>query len=278
MKKFNVGIQLYGLKNTLKEDFEGTLAKVAEMGYEYVEFAGYYGKTAEEILAVLEKYGLKCISVHQKLDWFDEDPIGKINYLKAFGCKYVVVPYHSADLLAGTPEWDNTVALFNKYATLFGQHGMVLGYHNHDFEYRVYEGKYLLDYITECVPAGLIVPELDTCWVNYGGAPVTEEIAKYAGRLPIIHLKDFVCTKRGGSVYELIATDGSVSGKRSRAEDGFEYRPVGSGMQNIGEILTAAEAAGTETVIVEQDSVYGDMTELEAAELSRKYLKETFGI
>ncbi len=278
MKKFNVGVQLYGLKNTLKEDFEGTIAKVAEMGYEYVEFAGYYDKSAEQILSVLNKYNLKCISVHQKLDWFDSDPIGKINYLKTFGVKYVVVPYCSKDLLAGTPAWSDTVALFNKYAKLFAENGMMLGYHNHDFEYATYEGKYLLDHIVASVPEGLIVPELDTCWVNYGGASVTAEIAKYTGRLPIIHLKDFVCTKRGGSVYELIATDGSVSGNRSKAEDGFEYRPLGTGIQDFAAILAAAEAAGTETVIVEQDSVYNGMTELEAARLSREYLKSEFGI
>ena len=73
MKKFKVGIQLYGLRNTMKEDFEGTLKKVADMGYEYVEVAGYYDKSAEELKALLDKYGLKCISVHQALDFYNED-------------------------------------------------------------------------------------------------------------------------------------------------------------------------------------------------------------
>ena len=259
MKKFNVGIQLYGLKNTLKEDFEGTLAKVAEMGYEYVEFAGYYGKTAEEILAVLEKYGLKCISVHQRLDWFDDDPIGKINYLKTFGCKYVVVPYHSAELLAGTPEWDNTVALFNKYAALFHEHGMVLGYHNHDFEYRVYEGKYLLDYITECVPAGLIVPELDTCWVHYAGYEPTEYLKKYSGMVDVVHIKDYT-----------IAQD-------EKGELSIHFAPVGYGIMDWAKILGACKENGTRYVIVEQDSCY-DEDPFECARKSRNYLKETFAI
>ena len=107
---------------------------------------------------------------------------------------------------------------------------------------------------------------------------MTDEIAKYSGRLPIIHLKDFTCTKRGEAVYDLIAADGSVGGKRSKSEDGFEYRPLGNGIQDFAAILAAAEASGTETVIVEQDSVYGGMTELEAAKISRDYLKETFGI
>ena len=59
MKKINVGLQLYSVRNSMKEDFEGTLKAISEMGYEYVEFAGYYGKSAEEIKAILDRYGLK---------------------------------------------------------------------------------------------------------------------------------------------------------------------------------------------------------------------------
>ena len=65
MKQFKVGIQLYGVRNSMKEDFEGTLKKLADMGYEYVEFAGYFGRSAEEIKAILDELGLKCVSVHQ---------------------------------------------------------------------------------------------------------------------------------------------------------------------------------------------------------------------
>ena len=67
MKKFNVGLQLYGVRNAMKEDFEGTLKAVSEMGYEYVEFAGYYDKSAEEIKEILDRYGLKCVSVHLQM-------------------------------------------------------------------------------------------------------------------------------------------------------------------------------------------------------------------
>jgi len=278
MKKFNVGIQLYGLRNTLAEDFFGTLKAVRDMGYEYVEFAGYHGKTSAEIKEALDSLGLKSISVHQRLDFFRDDPMGAVDFLRGFGIKYVVVPYHSRASLAGTENWKQTVDLFNSMAKLFAENGMTLGYHNHDFEYEIYEGKYLLDHIVESVPEGLIVPELDTCWVNYAGASPVDEIKKYSGRLPIVHLKDFVCTKRGGAVYDLIGTDGTVSGKRDQKSDGFEFRPLGQGVQDFASILAACEESGTETVIVEQDSVYGGMSELEAAKASRDYLKNTFGI
>ena len=276
MKKFKVGIQLYGVRKSMEADFEGTLKAIADMGYEYVEFAGYFDHTAEEIKEILDKYGLKCMSVHQGLSFYDENPDEKAEFLKTFGVKYSVIPWYEKAKLAGSAEWNDTVARFNKVADVLEKHGMVLGYHNHEFEFEKHDGKFLHDYIFESCEK--IVPELDTCWVNYGGASVTDEIAKYSGRLPIIHLKDFTCTKRGEAVYDLIAADGSVGGKRSKSEDGFEYRPLGNGIQDFAAILAAAEASGTETVIVEQDSVYGDMTELEAAKISRDYLKETFGI
>lgn len=279
MKKFHVGIQLYGVRNTLERDFYGTLKAIADMGYEYVEFAGYYGKTSEEIRAVLDELSLKCVSVHQRLDFFNEDPEGAIAYLKGFGVKYVIVPWHDRSLLAGGEGWSATVKDFNEKADLFARHGMMLGYHNHDFEFETYEGKYLHDYIFEAVPADKIFPEIDTCWVRYAGLLPEEKIRQFAGRVPVVHLKDFTAKALGGGpVYDLIGTDGGTAKKASKEENGFEFRPLGQGMMDFGKVLAACEDAGTDLVIVEQDKTYGGMTELEAAKISRDYLKNTFGI
>ena len=279
MKKFKVGLQLYGVRNSMKEDFEGTLRAVAEMGYEYVEFAGYYDKTSEEIKALLEKYGLKCVSVHQGLDFFDEDPDGKCEFLKGFGVKYSVIPWYEKGKLAQSSEWDATVSRFNKVADIFEKHGMMLGYHNHEFEFEKYNGKYLHDYIFESVPESKIFPELDTCWVHYAGVEPTEMIRKYKGRVEVVHLKDFTCDRLGGGpAYELIDTDGNgEKQKPSREDNNFRFCPLGNGRQNFAEILSACEECGTELVIVEQDQSY-DLSELEAARISREYLKNTFGI
>ena len=279
MKKFNVGIQLFGVRNAMAEDFEGTLAAIRDMGYEYVEFAGYYGKTSEEIKAILDKLGLKCISVHQRLDFFNEDPQGAVDYLKGFGVKYVVVPWHEVDMLAGNPGWTETVRDFNEKAELLAKNGMVLAYHNHDFEFEKFDGRYLHDYVMECVPDGKIIPELDTCWVHYAGINPSEKIREFAGKVPVVHLKDFVCKNLGsGPVYDLIGTSGDTAIKASKEDNGFEFRPLGMGRQNFAEILAACEESGTETVIVEQDKTYDGMSELEAAKIARDYLKDTFGI
>lgn len=277
MKKFNVGLQLYTVRNSMKEDFEGTLKAVSEMGYEYVEFAGYFGKSAEEIKEILDRYGLKCVSVHQGIEFYDEEPEKKVEYLKTFGVKYSVIPWYEVSRLAGSENWEKTKESFNKVAKLLSENGMKLGYHNHDFEFRKYEDKYLHDYIFEAIPEEMIEPELDTCWVHYAGIDPAEKIREFSGRVTIVHLKDFVCKKLGaGPVYDLIDENGNNLGS-SKEDKGFEFRPVGYGIQNFEEILKACEECGTETVIVEQDQP-NDLAELEVARLSREYLKKTFGI
>lgn len=280
MKKFNVGLQLYSVRESMEKDFEGTLTAVSDMGYEYVEFAGYFGKSSDEIKEILDRLGLKCISVHQRLDFFNDDPIGKINYLKNFGVKYVVVPWHDKENLAGGKGWEETVKNFTKYAKLFAEHGMKLAYHNHDFEFEKFEGKYLHDYLFEAIDNDIFAPEFDTCWLRYAGLMPEDKIREYKGNVEIVHLKDFTCRAFGGGpVYDLITTDGKDGGKKPTREDnGFEFRPVGMGIQDFKTILEACEESETETVIVEQDKTVLGMTDLESAKVSREYLKNTFGI
>lgn len=279
MKKFKVGIQLYGVRNAMAADFEGTLQKIKDMGYEYVEFAGYYGHTGEEIKQILDRIGLKCISVHQGLDFYNEKPEEAVAFLKAFGVKYSVIPWYERNGLVGHDAWEATKERFNKIADLLHENGMCLGYHNHDFEFEIYEGKFVHDYIFDAVPADRIEPELDTCWVHYAGLDPADKIRQFAGRVTLVHLKDFVCKKLGaGPVYDLIDTDGKPMKKPSKEESGFAICPLGRGRQNFASILEACEQSGTEYVIVEQDNVYDGMTELEAAKISRDYLRDTFGL
>ena len=278
MKKFNVGLQLYSVRASMAEDFEGTLRAVKEMGYDTVEFAGYYGRSGEQIKALLDELGLRCVSVHQGLDFFNDEPEKKIEFLKTFGVKYSVIPWYKKEELAGSEKWEETAALFRRTADLFAENGIKLGYHNHDFEFDLHEGKYLYDYIFEAVDESKIEPEIDTCWVRYAGLMPDEQIRKFSGRVTLVHLKDFVCKKlASGPAYALIDENGNPMKPGTKQDNGFEFRPLGMGMQDFAAILKACEECGTETVIVEQDQSYG-MKDLEAARISREYLKTTFGI
>ncbi len=271
MKQFKIGVQLYSVRDDMAKDFEGTLQKVAAMGYDYVEFAGYYGKTSEEIKALLDQYHLKCISVHQGLEFFETDAQAGVDFLKGFGVKYVVIPWYDKAKLFDEGEWDKTKALFNKVSKLLSDNGMKLLYHNHDFEFeKLPDGRYAHDRIMSEVDG--IDPELDTCWVHYAGIDPSAKIREFAGRVTVVHLKDFTCkTLGGGPVYALIDADGKAQGD-SKEDKGFEFRPLGMGLQNMPEILAACEEAGSEYLIVEQDASVG-REPMEAIAISREYLK-----
>lgn len=271
MSNFKIGLQLYGVRGDLQRDFEGTLKAVAEMGYEYVEFAGYYGRSADEINALLDKYSLKCISVHQSPELFKEQGKSAVDFLKAIGVKYSSIPSWPKNKLKGSAEYDETVKFFTEVGNLLNEGGLKMLYHNHDYEYEKFEDKYLIDWLLSDVPN--LDPQFDVCWVNYGGEDPVKYLEMYSGRVDVIHLKDFVCTKlKSGPVYALIDKDGKTGKVASHSETGFDYKPLGRGVQDIPAILAAAERAGTKYIIVEQDES-SDLPPLEAMKISRDYLK-----
>jgi sugar phosphate isomerase/epimerase len=273
MKKFKVGLQLYSVRDQMEKDMEGTLKAVKEMGYDYVEFAGYFGKSAEEIRALLDKYSLTCISVHQGLDFYEEGGQSAAEYIKTLGAKYSAIPWYQAEKLAGSPEWEETKALFNRCGELLKKNGIQMLYHNHDFEFVKVDGKYKHDYLMEEIARDLLKPEFDTCWVRYAGEDPCKYLDLYAGDVDVLHLKDFTCKKlANGPAYALIDAEGNPIKAASKEENEFRFRPVGQGMQDFPAILAAAEKAGTEYIIVEQDQTY-ELPSLEAVRESREYLK-----
>lgn len=271
MKKFKVGVQLYSVRDDLAKDFEGTLRKIKDMGYDYVEFAGFFNKSAEEVKSVLDKIGLVPISVHQGNQLFLEQGQTAIDYLKTVGVKYCAIPWYEKSKLKGSEEWENTKKEFKDYSDALKTARIKLLYHNHDFEFDKVDGKYKIDYIYEELGLDTIEPEFDTCWVKYAGEEPCKYIEKYSGHVEVLHLKDFVCENPGGTVYALIDENGNEK-KESTDESGFKFMPVGSGVQDFKSILESAEKAGTEYIIVEQDESK-DRPAIEAVKMSREYLK-----
>ena len=275
MKKFNVGVQLYSLRDMMEKDVEATLKAVSEIGYKYVEFAGYFGKTAEEMRELLDRYGLKAISVHQGYDVFLTDAKKNIDYLKGLGVKYCVIPWMDVSQHAGHPKFEQTVEEIKKVGKELKENGIQLGYHNHDFEFDKFQNKNLIDWLYETVPADILETEFDCGWVTYAGENPAEYIRKYADRTHIVHLKDFTCKRfKSGPAYQLIDDDGNPMDVEtdSREDNGFEYRPVGQGKMNVPEILKACDEVGVEYLIVEQDD-FTNIEPLEAVKQSFEYLK-----
>lgn len=266
--KFPIALQLYSVRDDIAADFEGTLKKVKSMGYDGVEFAGLYGKSAAEVKKMCDEIGLIPISAHVPYgELLKGDETFKI--YAEIGCKYIVIPWINGEYLAGgekNAEFNENV---RKFGELANANGMKLCYHNHDFEFQKVDGEYKLDRLYNDVPSELLLTQLDTCWVNVGGENPADYIRKYNGRIEIIHLKDFVGGK-SENMYGLIGTDGKEAPKENSK---FELRPVGSGVQDFPAILKATEEVNAKWVIVEQDNPSMGKTPIECAQVSINYLK-----
>lgn len=275
MNGLKAGLQLYSIRQALAENMDEALGRVKAMGYDYVEFSGgRYGKTATETRNLLEKHGLTCVSVHQSPSFFENDPEDAVDYVKTLGASFCVIPV--CRLPAYQENWDGTIRLFQRMTEAFRQAGIQLLYHNHDHELTRLPGEQmrLLDKILAAVPG--LQPEFDTCWLSYGGVDPTSYIDRYADALDIVHLKDYRCDALPARpMWQLLEEGLPKPEKRSQA--GFQYLPVGMGVENWQKLLAAIESSRASYVIVEQDESR-DRDPLEAAALSRQYLKDTFGI
>ncbi|MEA4822613.1 MAG: sugar phosphate isomerase/epimerase [Clostridiaceae bacterium] len=268
MKTVPVALQLYTVRDMIAQDLPGTLRAVKAAGYDCVEPAGLCGVTADELKAELDAAGLKAVSAHVALAEFEGKIRETLAEYKKLDCKYVVIPYLPEEERYGTPAFDKTLADIAAIGAAAHAVGMQLLYHNHDFEFtKVADGRYALDYMYDTIDPKYLATELDVCWVRVGGASPVEYLKKYANRAPVIHLKDYVGEK-SAHMYELIGIKSEAAGEPQK----FEFRPVGSGVQDFPAILAAVTETNAEYVVVEQDQSYTQAS-IDAAKQSRDYLK-----
>lgn len=269
MKKFPIAIQLYSVRDDMEADFAGTVKAVKALGYDGVEFAGLFGKSAAEVKAICAEAGVTPISAHVPFDQMMADPDGVLATYAEIGCEFVVIPYLTEEYRPGNAKFGDVIEGAKMLGAKAKALGMKLCYHNHDFEFVKLDGEYALDILYREVSADLLQTQLDTCWVNVGGEDPAAYIRKYAGRAEIVHLKDFV----GGKTENMYALIGIDENEEKDAGGKFEFRPVGHGRQDFPAILEAAEYAGARWVVVEQDSPCLGKTPMECAKMSIDYLK-----
>jgi sugar phosphate isomerase/epimerase len=263
-----IAVQVYSVRDNASADLYATLKQIKEMGYDGVEFAGLYGNTPADIKAWCDELGLVPISAHVPFVDMLKDPIGVLTSYKEIGCKFVAVPYLVPEHRPEHPNFPYVVEFIHSLCKAAKEIGLKMLYHNHDFEFLKIDGKYALDILYDTIPADLLATELDTCWVNVGGENPSEYIKKYSNRAPIVHLKDFNGQK-SDDMYELIG----IEKKAPTRPSGFEFRPVGSGLQDFPAILAAAKEAGAEWVVVEQDQATMGLSPMESIKKSIDYLK-----
>jgi sugar phosphate isomerase/epimerase len=195
-KKIPVGLQLYSVRKECEKDFVGTVAAVARMGYQGVEFAGYYNYDARDLRKLLDDNGLKCCGTHTQLDTLLGDQFEKtVEYNKILGNQYLIVPWLAEEKRKTVQDWIALAGMFNELADKAQSHGMRVGYHNHTFEYQPLEGQLPWDVFALNTNWNVIL-QFDSGNAGEGGAETLPFLKKYPGRTVTIHLKEFSKTNK----------------------------------------------------------------------------------
>ena len=266
MKQFPIAIQVYSIRDAAEADFRGTMVALKEMGYSGVELAGTYGMTAVQIKEILDEVGLTLVSAHVGADLMWDDNL-MADYA-ATGMKYIAIPwFHKPTDAAFLADNIEKIRVLGERCKSFG---LQMGYHNHDFELEAVpgDGRRALEAYYEEIDADTLKTQLDLCWVKVGGAEPIEFLRRFVGRAPTVHLKDYAGGKTD-KMYALIDCDDEEA---SQAATEFELRPVGYGCQDVKGLLEAAEAVGSEWIIVEQDEPSMGLSRMECAEKSIQYI------
>src|SRR6202041_4003147 len=236
-----VGLQLYTVRDLMKDDFDGTIAKVASIGYKEVEFAGYFGRTAQQVRAACEKNGLEPISTHVQYDELDDKFPSVIETSKTIGLKYIVCPWIPEDLRKSPDIWKQAAAKFNHCGEQSKKAGLQFAYHNHWFEFLPVDGRLPYDALLKECDGNLVKMEMDLCWITAAGSDPLKYFNLYPGRSPLVPVKDL-------KKLPVITAGGSQN-----FGDTVDLTSVGSGIIDWKRIFAQSEKAGIKHYIVEHD-------------------------
>lgn len=256
MKKEQLAVQLFTLRDYIKTpaDIAKSMKRVKQIGYDAVQVSGMGPIAEEELVKILDGEGLVCCATHENGKMIVDETEKVIERLNKLNCKYTAYPHphmptaelNSTEIIIELAKKMNTAA--EKMATA----GQILTYHNHACEFAKFDGKTMLDIFYDEAPA--LQSELDTFWIQHGGGCPTAWIKKMAGRLPLLHLKEFGI---------------------SQGNDIAMYH-IGGGNLMWDSILAEAEKGETEWFIIEQDRDWIDNDPFKALQLSFEYLTENF--
>lgn len=189
-----IGLQLYSVREDCAKDLPGVLKAVAQMGYEGVEFAGYYGRSAEELKKLLDENKLVCCGTHISLESLLGDEFEKtVAFNKTLGNRFLIVPGLAAERTRSKEAWLATAKLFNEISEKLRPHNMWVGYHNHTTEFKPLDGELPWDTFFGNTNRRVVM-QFDTGNALAGGAEAVPFIRKYPGRALTVHIKEHSAT------------------------------------------------------------------------------------
>jgi sugar phosphate isomerase/epimerase len=247
----SLAYQIYSAREDAERDLNHVLHELSAIGYNGVEFAGFYGLDAQDVKKMLQEHHLVPLSSHVQFNLIKADMENVIAYHKQIGIQYIAVPAVSSDEAPGKPGYAASICTISTFGKMCAENGIQLIYHNHDTEFVKISGQYALDFLYDAIQPVYLATELDTCWIDAAGESSVEYIKKYKGRCSVVHLKDYT----------------GVKGMD------FKFCPVGYGKMDIAAILEAGNSSGVQWYIVEQDRST-QRTPLEDARMSYDYIRQ----
>lgn len=247
MSNLPIALQLYTVRDQTALDYAGTVRKVAAMGYHGVEFAGRKPLPQAELKALIQELGLKVAGGHESLSNLEEDLDGLITAYQDLGSEYITLPSIPGEWREAT-EFGPLFEKLNAIGKRCRERGITFSYHNHDFEFKLKVGdKTFFDALYAATDPDNVKAQVDVFWVHFAGLDPAAVIQKYAGRCPLIHLKDMP-----KNVTEMVRP--------------ARFAEVGEGQVDMAAVFAASEASGATWYIVEQDQC--ERPTLESAKLS----------
>ncbi|MDH5368003.1 MAG: sugar phosphate isomerase/epimerase [Cyclobacteriaceae bacterium] len=242
------GVQVYSVRDALKVDFAGSIKKLADMGYKYVEAYGLgldgkmLGMSPAEYKKIVDDTGMKVVSTHAT--YFTKENANQIAdaSLEA-GVEFVVTPYLSDELRG---DYSAVAENFNTVGEILKSQGLKFGYHNHAFEFEKQGDLVPLEILLKETQSDLVTFEADLYWVKKGGVDPMELINKFPGRFSMFHVKD--------------------------ADKELEQTTVGSGIIDFPTIMKARDTAGLKYYFIEDERTDDPFANLKA---NIDYMKAT---
>jgi sugar phosphate isomerase/epimerase len=223
-----IGVQLYTVRSAMEENVESTLERVAAIGYTEVEFAGYFGRSPQQIREVLDRNGLSAPGVHVPLERLDQDWDATVAAAQTVGHRYLVVPSIPAADRTSHDAYRSFAERFNRLGERARAAGLTFCYHNHDFEFEPVGGRIPYDVLLGETDPALVAFELDLFWITSAGGNPGVYFRDHPGRFHLVHVKD-------------------------RSADGSMV-DVGAGTIEFASLFALGDQAGIRHFIVEHDS------------------------
>ncbi|HEY3476483.1 MAG TPA: sugar phosphate isomerase/epimerase [Anaerolineales bacterium] len=258
-----LGVQLYTLRSEMEKNLEETLSRVAAIGYQEVEFAGYFERSPSEIRHLLDQHGLSAPSVHVDYKSIEANLDRVVEAAQIIRHRYIVNSMIDPNLISNPDGWKQAAELFNRAGEFTRKAGIQFAYHNHFFEFLPLNGKLPYDILLESCDPEFLKMEMDFCWMAAVKQDPFPYFRRYPGRFPLVHLKQL--------------KNIPARGPEDRADFGFferampELSDVGEGVIDWKSVLSQSMQAGVQHFFVEHDAPQSPFGSIQA---SYAYLQE----